>query len=276
MFDQALPRHNVQLSRPTIEHEDDRIAIIFKSEIEPSVAELVRLSVADNTRIAYRSDLDHFVRWGGMIPTTAEMVAKYLAAFSETLSVATLQRRIAAISVAHDAGGLPNPCKSILVRSTMNGVKRLRGVAQKQAKALCKEELFAVLDAMGVQTLGVGGARLRRHRARSPRNCSAPAQIENRSTRPREKNRHPVCPRPSLRSRGYRRLARTFRDRRGSCVSQRQPSWSDRTHPLVRRRRGARAPGTAQGGGYRRNRVQWPFATGRILHLQCPSRSKHI
>jgi integrase len=149
MFDQALPRHNVQLSRPTIEHEDDRIAIIFKSEIEPSVAELVRLSVADNTRIAYRSDLDHFVRWGGMIPTTAEMVAKYLAAFSETLSVATLQRRIAAISVAHDAGGLPNPCKSILVRSTMNGVKRLRGVAQKQAKALCKEELFAVLDAMG-------------------------------------------------------------------------------------------------------------------------------
>jgi integrase len=149
MFDHALTRHNVHLSRPTIGLEDDRNAIIFKSEIEPSVAELIRLSVADNTRIAYRSDLDHFMRWGGVIPTSAEMVAGYLAAFSETLSVATLQRRIAAISVANDAGGFPNPCKSMLVRSTMNGIKRLRGVAQKQAKALVKEDLFAVLDAMG-------------------------------------------------------------------------------------------------------------------------------
>jgi integrase len=149
MFDQALPRHNVLLSRPTIEPEDDRIAIIFKSEIEPRVAELIRMSVADNTRIAYRSDLDHFMRWGGVIPATPERVAAYLAAFAETLSVATLQRRIAAISVAHDAGGVPNPCKSILIRSTMNGVKRLHGVAQKQAKPMLKEDLVAVLDAMG-------------------------------------------------------------------------------------------------------------------------------
>jgi integrase len=77
------------------------------------------------------------------------MVAQYLAEFSETLSVATLQRRIAAISVAHDAGSFPNPCKSILVRSTLNGIKRLRGVAQKEAKPLLKEDLFAILDVMG-------------------------------------------------------------------------------------------------------------------------------
>jgi integrase len=149
MFDQALPRHNVHLSRPTIEREDEKNAINCISQIEPRIAELIRMSVADATRVAYRSDLDHFTRWGGVIPASAEMVAAYLAEFSETLSVATLQRRIAAISVAHDAGGLPNPCKSILVRSTMNGIKRLRGVAQKQAKALVKEDLFAVLDAMG-------------------------------------------------------------------------------------------------------------------------------
>jgi integrase len=149
MFDHAPTRHNVHLSRPTVEREDDRNAINCISEIEPRVAELIRLSVADNTRIAYRSDLDHFMRWGGVIPTNAEMIAAYLAAFSETLSVATLQRRIAAISVAHDAGGLTNPTKSLLVRSTMNGIRRTRGIAQKQAKALVKEDLFAVLDAMG-------------------------------------------------------------------------------------------------------------------------------
>jgi integrase len=149
MFDQALPRHNVQLSRPIIEPENDRNAINCISEIEPRVAELIRLSVADSTRIAYRSDLDHFMRWGGTLPATAEMVAQYLAAFADELAVATNQRRIAAISVAHDAGGFPNPCKSILVRSTMNGIKRLRGVAQKEANPLLKEDLVAVLDVMG-------------------------------------------------------------------------------------------------------------------------------
>jgi integrase len=149
MFDEALPRHNVHLSRPTIGSEDDKNEIIFNSGIEPRVAELIRMSVADATRVAYRSDLDHFMRWGGVIPATAEMIAEYLAAFAETLAVATNQRHIAAISVAHDAGGFPNPCKSILVRSTLNGIKRLRGVAQKVARPLLKEDLSAVLDAMG-------------------------------------------------------------------------------------------------------------------------------
>jgi integrase len=149
MSDLNPTRINVQLQTLTSELEDGKNAINCISVFEPRVAELIRLSVADGTRVAYRSDIDHFLRWGGAIPATAEMVAAYLAEFSETLAVATNQRRIAAISVAHDAGGFPNPCKSILVRSTMNGIKRLRGVAQKQAKALCKEELFAVLDAMG-------------------------------------------------------------------------------------------------------------------------------
>ncbi len=149
MFDHAPTRHNVQLSRPTIGPEDGINAINCISQTEPRVAQLIRLSVSDATRIAYRADLDHFMRWGGAIPASAEMVAAYVADFSETLEVATNQRRIAAISVAHDAGGFPNPCKSILVRSTMNGIKRLRGVAQKEAKPLLREDLFAILDVLG-------------------------------------------------------------------------------------------------------------------------------
>jgi integrase len=153
MGDFSQTRQNVQLQSLTsdlaADAEQNKNEIIFKSEIEPRVAELIRLSITDSTRIGYRSDLDHFMRWGGVIPATAEMVAAYLAEFSETLAVATNQRRVAAISVVHDAGGYPNPCKSILVRSTMNGIKRLRGVAQKQAKPLLKEDLVAILDVMG-------------------------------------------------------------------------------------------------------------------------------
>ena len=65
------------------------------------------------------------------------LVASYLAAHAETLSVATLVRRIATISKAHEARGLPNPCLSEIVRATMRGVKRTRGVAQRQASRSC-------------------------------------------------------------------------------------------------------------------------------------------
>ena len=113
------------------------------------VAALVEASIADSTRRAYRTDLAHFAAWGGQLPAEPAQVASYLAAHAETLSVATLVRRIATISKAHEARGLPNPCRSEIVRATMRGVKRTRGVAQREAKPLLREDLFRVLDAMG-------------------------------------------------------------------------------------------------------------------------------
>jgi len=82
------------------------------------------------------------------VPAEPAVVASYLAAHAEMLSVATLVRRIATLSKAHETRGLPNPCRSEIVRATMRGVKRTRGVAQREAKPLLREDLFRVLDAM--------------------------------------------------------------------------------------------------------------------------------
>jgi len=117
--------------------------------VPDGVAALVQASIADNTRRAYRSDLDHFAAWGGTLPAEPALVASYLAAHAETLAVATLVRRIAAISKAHQAQGLANPCRSEIVRATLRGVRRTRGIAQREAKPLLREDLFRVLDAMG-------------------------------------------------------------------------------------------------------------------------------
>jgi integrase len=117
--------------------------------VSDEVAALVEASIAAATRRAYRSDLDHFAAWGGTLPAEPTLVASYLAAHSEGLSVATLVRRIATISKAHEARGLPNPCRSEVVRATMRGVKRTRGVAQREAKPLLRDDLFKVLNAMG-------------------------------------------------------------------------------------------------------------------------------
>ena len=117
--------------------------------VPSQVAALVEASIADRTRRAYRTDLAHFADWGGRLPAEPAVVASFLAAHAQTLSVATLVRRIATISKAHEARGLPNPCRSEIVRATMRGVKRTRGVAQREAKPLLREDLFRVLDAMG-------------------------------------------------------------------------------------------------------------------------------
>ena len=95
------------------------------------------------------SDLDHFRAWGGSVPATEAEIAFYLADHAGVLSVATLTRRLAAISVAHDAHKLPNPTHSPLVRATMRGIRREHGVAQRQAKPLLRDDLFDVLAKIG-------------------------------------------------------------------------------------------------------------------------------
>jgi len=65
--------------------------------------------ISSNTQTAYLSDLRHFLSWGGQIPATSEGVAEYLAAHAETLSIATLTRRVAALAKIHRSQGLDNP-----------------------------------------------------------------------------------------------------------------------------------------------------------------------
>lgn len=110
---------------------------------------LIENSVSENTRKAHASDIHHFQTWGGSIPATPKMVATYLAFHGSTLSVATIARRVATISWAHDLQNLPNPCRSEIVRRAFRGLKRLKGTAQRAAKPLLREELFLTLDAMG-------------------------------------------------------------------------------------------------------------------------------
>lgn len=106
-------------------------------------------SVSANSRRAYESDLREFERGGGTIPASPETLAEYLACNAARLSVATLVRRLASLSKAHEVRGLPNPIRSALVRATLRGIRRTNGCAQHQAKPLLREELIRVLDATG-------------------------------------------------------------------------------------------------------------------------------
>lgn len=149
MSAEPLTPDNPLLSRPTTRRLAHLASSCKMEPLDGRVLELVRDSLAENTRKAYRSDLAQFVSWGGGVPASAETVATYLAAHSDLLSVATLVRRLASISKAHDTGLLPNPARSTLVQATMRGIKRSRSCAQREARPLLRDDLLMVLDAIG-------------------------------------------------------------------------------------------------------------------------------
>lgn len=102
-----------------------------------------------NTERAYLGDLRHFKDWGGSLPATAATICAYVAAYAGALSVATIQRRVATLSKAHEAAGLINPCRAEITKATLRGLKRKLGTAQRQAKPLLRDDLFLVLDRLG-------------------------------------------------------------------------------------------------------------------------------
>lgn len=110
------------------------------------VRHYVENALSENSRRAYKNDFDHFRAWGGSVPATPEQVAAYLTAYAETLSIATLQRRLVSIGKAHVMTGYISPVKSELVRLTFRGIRRVHGKPQSQVSPLLKEDLIIMLS----------------------------------------------------------------------------------------------------------------------------------
>jgi integrase len=111
--------------------------------------DLIEASVSDATRRAYRSDLAHFLEWGGSIPADAQTLAEYLVQFAPTLTNATLARRVVAIGKAHSSQGLTNPGTSELVKRVLRGIRRTYGKPQRQASAAITTDIQAMCEKLG-------------------------------------------------------------------------------------------------------------------------------
>jgi integrase len=146
----VLTRDNCPLSRPNPVNALATLAINCTTELPDQVREYVQASLAENTRRAYVSDLEHFRAWGGRVPATDVVLASYLAAHAGRLSVSTLSRRLAAIAKAHGAAAT-NPGRSPLVKATMRGIMRRHRQPPRQAKPLLRDQLFDVLTKTGVE-----------------------------------------------------------------------------------------------------------------------------
>lgn len=125
------------------------------SILPSNIGEYLKASLSKNSRKAYRSDIEHFLSFGGVIPATPEMVACYLAAFAGRHAVATLCRRLVSIRKAHSAQCYASPTDTEIVRATLRGIRNTHGSAQRQVAAAVKEDVLAMVG--GIE--GVRGIR---------------------------------------------------------------------------------------------------------------------
>src|SRR6266851_4072175 len=130
--------------------DDTSLALPSAAERAQLLAELEEIAdrargyvAATRTRStlrAYASDWRDFLgfcatRHLPSLPASAEVVALYITHLAGHRRVATVQRRLAAISQVHQDAGHPTPTDDRLVRKTMAGIRRTHGTAPVRKSA---------------------------------------------------------------------------------------------------------------------------------------------
>jgi hypothetical protein len=125
------------------------------AEYEPQARAFLLAAKAASTLRAYWADWNHFEAWCGehgqlALSAVPETVAYYLTALAGTHKPATLQRRLTAISKAHQAAGHPSPASTqhAAVSEILKGIKRTVGTAQPGKEPLFTVEIRKMIAAL--------------------------------------------------------------------------------------------------------------------------------
>jgi site-specific recombinase XerD len=113
----------------------------------------VRSAKAANTIKAYQSDWTHFRNFCAernveSRPAAPATVAAYAADSARRLKARTVERRLTALSQAHQLAGFASPAEDKLVRTVMAGIRRVKGTAQTGKDPLSAELLRKMFAGM--------------------------------------------------------------------------------------------------------------------------------
>lgn len=117
-------------------------------------------ALAASTRKAYSQAWGEFTLWceqygASSLPASPEALAAYLAHLAESLKVSTIQKKLSAISQAHQVAEVDNPAHSKLVRLTMKGIRNAKGIRPEQKAAAVTSDIQAMVQALPDNLLGV-------------------------------------------------------------------------------------------------------------------------
>lgn len=110
--------------------------------------QLTEATLAKNTKLAYASDLKDFLRSGGKIPATPEMLITYLMECGGWFAYSTIKRRLISIKKAHQEQKYFSPTEDPKVKALLRGIKRKYGCAQRQAKPVTRDNLRCIVSTL--------------------------------------------------------------------------------------------------------------------------------
>lgn len=113
--------------------------------------EYIKRATADNTRKAYRQDIQHFEQWGGKLPADTATIIHYLHDHATVLNARTLARRITALRQFHRFQGFTDPTDHPAVQKTLRGIQNTHGKPKQQAPALRLEQLEQAISHLRAQ-----------------------------------------------------------------------------------------------------------------------------
>jgi site-specific recombinase XerD len=129
-------------------------------DVATKAADYMAHAKAKNTLDAYRRDWQDFEQFcvlAGLqsLPAAPDTVAAYLVTLADKRKVSTLERRIASISQAHQAAGLPTPTSDMQVRVLMQGIRREKGTAQEGKAPAVTSDIKAMVANLPNGLLGI-------------------------------------------------------------------------------------------------------------------------
>jgi len=129
--------------KPMLQQSSDLHSIPPAPELNNNI--YITAATSDNTRKAYRQDIHHFYAWGGVLPTTPDLVIAYLQHYASILNSRTLVRRLTALKNWHILQGFLDPTAHPLVRKTLAGIKNVHGCPKEKALALTLDVLSSMV-----------------------------------------------------------------------------------------------------------------------------------
>lgn len=120
--------------------------VLPQQPAKPSIHSYIQAATSKNTRRAYQSDIRHFIAWGGRLPSSVDIVLRYLQEHAATLNPRTLKRRLVAIKHWHTYQGFSDPTADPLVRKTLSGILHVHGRPPEKAPPFSIEQLMLITD----------------------------------------------------------------------------------------------------------------------------------
>jgi site-specific recombinase XerD len=136
-------------------------AIAPLHDIAEDAQRYLAVAKSANTKRAYSSDWLQFTRWCSQhdqsaLPAAVETIVLYVTDLAKQgRKASTLERRLAAISQAHQSQGYTSPTQQLAVRAVMAGIRRTHGSYQTSKAALITDDIKLLVNHLPTDLIGL-------------------------------------------------------------------------------------------------------------------------